>query len=82
MTILTEKSLKEMPKGFDHVGFSSSIKEELKYTGYLQEDLATSIYVEPRRITALLTNRQKYKEFEVARISKVLGIEIEPFINY
>jgi len=58
----------------DKKAFIKEAKEELRYLGYLQIDLAKATYISLNRIKTILAGSQSVTEEEIAVIKKVLGL--------
>lgn len=59
---------------FDIKYFIKEVKEELKYMGYLQRDLAKLTYIPFARIKTILNGSESTTEEEINSIKKVLGL--------
>jgi hypothetical protein len=58
----------------DKKQFIKEAKEELRFLGYLQVDLAKATYISLNRIKTILAGSQSVTEEEIAVIKKVLGL--------
>lgn len=59
---------------FDLKLFVREVKEELKYMGYLQSDLAKACYIPLHRIKTILSGSESTTKEEITTINKVLGL--------
>ena len=59
---------------FDLKSFVKEVKEELKYMGYLQSDLAKQTYIPFNRIKTILSGSESTTIEEINSIKKVLGL--------
>lgn len=59
---------------FNLKSFVKEVKEELKYMGYLQSDLAKACYIPYTRIKTILNGSESTTIEEINSIKKVLGL--------